>query len=262
MQTFSSLELDRQGVVATVTLARPEVHNAFNPTMIDELTTCFRALAEDPAVRVVVLTGAGRSFCAGADIHWMRESLAFSYEENVADAGRLASMYETVDGLPKPLIACVNGAAIGGGAGLVACCDVAIAVEQATFGFREVKLGILPAVIGRFVVPKIGASHARALFVSGARFDAARAAVIGLVHQVVPPPDLDAAVGAAVDEMLSSGPEAVARAKALIEALQALPVEERRGYTIAAIAAARMGAEGQAGFGAFLQKARPPWSVD
>ncbi len=260
MKAFSLLDVDVNSAVATVTLARPELHNAFNPAMIRELTACFGNLADDPRVRVVVLTGAGRSFCAGADLQWMRESRQYTYDENVADAGRLAAMYETINGLPKPLIGRVNGAAIGGGAGLVACCDVAIAVEQATFGFTEVKLGLLPAVIGRFVVPKIGTSHARALFVSGARFDAERAAAIGLVHQVVPGDALDAAVGAAVGEMLSTAPGAVAQAKALIEALDTLSHVEQRDYTVAAIAQARTGAEGQAGLRAFLEKERPPWS--
>ena len=260
MQSFALLRLERDGAVATVTLARPELHNAFNPAMIDELTACFSALAQDPDVRVVVLAGDGRSFCAGADIQWMRESLAYTREENLADADRLATMYETIDALPKPLIGRVNGAAIGGGAGLVACCNVAICVEQATFGFAEVKLGLVPAVITRFVVPKIGASHARALFLSGARFGAGRAAAIGLVHEVVPADGLDAAVSAAVAEMLSSGPEAIARAKALIAALDLLPEAERRAYTVAAIAEARLGEEGQAGLSAFLEKRRPPWS--
>jgi methylglutaconyl-CoA hydratase len=261
MAAFSLLRLDIDGAVATVTLNRPDVHNAFNPAMIGELTACFTMLAAEHGIRVVVLAAAGRSFCAGADLQWMRESLHWSYEENLADADRLAGMYEMLDRLPKPVIGRVNGAAIGGGAGLVACCDLVVAAEQATFGFTEVKLGLVPAVIGRFVVPKIGPSHARALFLAGARFGAPHAAAIGLVHQVVPTAELDQAVGAAVSEMLSSAPEAVARAKALVAAMDALPEEDRRAYTVAAIAKARTSAEGQAGLTAFLEKGRPPWSA-
>jgi methylglutaconyl-CoA hydratase len=259
-ESFEFLQVEIEKAVATVTLNRPELHNAFNQVMIAELTACFTALASDPGVRVVVLTGAGRSFCAGADLQWMRESLHWSYDENMADAQRLAEMYAAIDRLPKPLIGRVNGAAIGGGAGLVACCDCAIAVEGAIFGFSEVKLGLVPAVIGRFVVPKIGAGQARALFVSGGRFKAERALGIGLIHQVVPADQLDAVVVAAVDEMLSSGPEAVARAKKLIAALQTLPDEEQMPYTVRAIAEARTSEEGQAGLAAFLDKQRPPWN--
>lgn len=258
----SLLRLDYAGPVATVTLNRPELHNAFNAAMIAELAACFESLAADPDVRVVVLTGAGRSFCAGADLQWMRDSLAWSYDQNLEDADRLAAMYETVDRLPKPLIARVAGAAFGGGAGLLACCDLVIAADHATFGFTEVKLGLVPAVIGRFVISRIGASHARALFVGGARFDAQCAAAIGLVHHVVAAADLDAAVQAAVDEMLTSSPSAVAAVKSLIAAMDTLPAHQRRAYTVAAIAAARTSEEGQAGLTAFLEKTRPPWSPE
>ena len=257
--SFEFLQAKIEGAVATVTLNRPEVHNAFNPAMIAELTACFTTLADDPRVRVVVLSGSGHSFCAGADLQWMRDSLHWSYDENVADAQRLAEMYAMIDRLPKPLIGRIHGAAIGGGAGLVACCDLAIAVEGTSFGFSEVKLGLVPAVIGRFVVPKIGVSQARALFVSGARFKAERALAIGLVHQAVPPDQLDAAVASAVDEMLSCGPEAVARAKALVAALQTLPDDEQGPYTVGTIAEARTSAEAQAGLAAFLEKRPPPW---
>jgi len=259
MQAFSLLDVTRHAAVVTVTLARPEIHNAFNPAMIAELSACFEALAVDPEVRVVVLTGAGRSFCAGADLQWMRESLGWSYEKNEADAEQLSSMYETINSLPKPLIGRINGAALGGGAGLVACCDVAIAAEEATFGFTEVRVGLVPAVISRFVVPKIGASHARALFVSGARVDARRALAAGLIHDVAPRTELDAAVERAAREMIDGGPEAQARVKVLLDTLPALLPNEQRAFTVAAIAAARTGAEGQAGLTAFLEKRRPPW---
>lgn len=256
------IEVERSGAVATVRLARPELHNAFNPQMIAELTTCFQAFATDTSIRAVVLTGTGRSFCAGADVQWMQASLEFSYEENIADAERLATMYAAINDLPQPLIGRINGAAIGGGSGLVACCDVAIASDRAMFGFTEVRLGILPAVIACYVVPKIGASYARALFVTGARFDAARAASIGLVHQVVSPETLDTNVERTVADVLASSPTATLKAKALVDAMISLDPREREAYAVRAITGARMSAEGQAGLTAFLQKTRPPWSVE
>jgi methylglutaconyl-CoA hydratase len=189
----------------------------------------------------------------------MRSSLELSRDENITDAEHLASMYEAINTLPKPVIGRIAGAAIGGGVGLVACCDIAIAVEGARFGFSEVKLGIVPAVIARYVVPKIGASHARALFVSGRRFDAAHAQRIGLVHDVVSEAKLDAVVKQALDDLLSSGPAAVGRVKQLVQAVTTLPDEAARRYTIEAIADARTSAEGQEGLRAFLEKRKPAW---
>jgi methylglutaconyl-CoA hydratase len=206
-----------------------------------------------------VITGAGASFCAGGDVNWMRSSLDLSRDENIDDAKRLATMFDAINSLPKPVIGRINGAAIGGGAGLVACCDIAIAADGAKFGFSEVKLGIIPAVIARYVVPKIGASHARALFVSGRRFGAAYAQQIGLVHEVVPIDQLDTAVERAVSEVLTSGPEAIGRAKQLIEAAISLPRDEWECYTVEAIADARTSDEGQEGLRAFLEKRKPGW---
>lgn len=254
------LNLTRSGSVVTIALDRPEQHNAFNPQMIDELRLACEHIGRDTAVRVVVLTGAGRSFCAGADLEWMRSTLQLSHEENIADAERLAAMYEALDTLAKPVIGRVNGAAIGGGAGLVACCDIVVAAERVAFGFGEVKLGLIPALIARYVVPKIGAGHARALFVSGRRFDAGLAQRIGLVHDVVPVAKLDAVVQQAVDDVLSSGPEAIGRAKQLVRAAMSLPRDEWQRYTVEAIAEARTGAEAQEGLRAFLEKRRPSWA--
>jgi methylglutaconyl-CoA hydratase len=257
--TYQYLFLSHTGQVATVTLNRPDVHNAFNAELIVELTECFTQLADDASVRAVVLTGAGRSFCAGGDVNWMRASLDLSRDENMADAERLAAMFDSINSLPKPVIGRVNGAAVGGGGGLVACCDVAISSEKATFGFSEVKLGIVPGVIARYVVPKIGISHARALFVLGRRFDAAHAQRTGLVHEVVPAEQLDVAVEQAVAEVLTSGPQAIGRAKRLVEAVATLPHDETLRCTVEAIAAARTGDEGQEGLRAFLEKRKPGW---
>jgi len=258
---FHYLHLDTEGAVARVTLRRPEVHNAFNPDLINDLDACFRALSTDAALRVIVLTGDGPSFCAGADLSWMRASLDFTREENIADALRLATMYETINTCPQTLIGRINGAAMGGGAGLVAVCDLAIAVEGARFAFSEAKLGIAPAVISPFVVRKIGETHARALFTTAERFDARHALAIGLVHRVVPADELDAAVDAAVRQVLSSGPQAARACKELARIVGALSAEEAREWTAQTIAQLRVSSEGQEGIRAFLEKRRPAWSV-
>lgn len=255
------LAITRRGAVATVMLNRPELHNAFSAEMITELHEMFVQLAHDAEIRAVVLTGAGASFCAGGDIQWMRSSLALTRDENIADAERLAAMFDAINTLPKPVIGRINGAAIGGGAGLVACCDIVVAAESAKFGFAEVKLGILPAVIARYVVPKIGASHARALFVSGRRFDATHAQRIGLVHDVVPPGKLDQVVQQVIADVLTSGPQAIGRAKELVQAAITLPRDEFDRYTIEAIADVRTSAEGQEGLRAFLEKRKPGWAL-
>src|ERR687889_1439711 len=215
-----SLKATRRGPLATVTMNRPDSHNALNAALIEELTRCFEEISEDDGVRVVVLAGEGRSFCAGADIGYMREMATFSYEENLEDARRLAMMYWTIDECPKPLVARVQGAAMGGGAGLVAVADVVVADEETRFAFTEVRLGIAPATIAPFVVRKIGASHARSLFVTGERFDAERAREIGLVHQVVSGDELDMVVEEKVGEILRGGPVAQATIKALLRRLE------------------------------------------
>jgi methylglutaconyl-CoA hydratase len=258
MYRFITLAQERS--VATLTLARPELHNAFNAEMVAELHACLGALAGDEAVRAVVLTGAGPSFCAGADVHWMRASLDWTEEQNRADAEGLAAMLEVAWQMPKPLVGRVNGAAIGGGVGLVACCDIAVAVDTARFGFSEVKLGLIPAVIAQYVVPKIGVGQARALFVSGERFSAARAREIGLVHAVVGAGELEATVAALVEQLSSSGPAAVGAAKRLVDAIWTLDRDAARRYAVGAIAEARVGAEGQEGLRAFLEKRRPRWA--
>jgi methylglutaconyl-CoA hydratase len=259
---YTSITLSYDGPVAILTLARPDVHNAFNAAMIAELRECFTALATDSIARAVVLTGAGPSFCAGADLHWMRASLDWSREQNMADAEALAAMFEAAWHLPKPLIGRINGAAMGGGVGLVACCDIAVAVDSARFGFSEVKLGLIPAVIAQYVVPKIGVSHARALFVSGEPFSAQRAFEIGLVHAVASADELDATVGGLVGRLRSSGPQAIGAAKRLVDAVWSLERDAARRYVVAAIADARTAVEGQEGIRAFLEKRKPHWSLN
>jgi methylglutaconyl-CoA hydratase len=257
---YRFITLTQADAVATVTLARPDLHNAFNAEMIGELRNCFAVLADDPSVRAVVLAGAGPSFCAGGDLKWMQASLDWNQAQNQADAEALAEMFEAAWTLPRPLIGRIHGAAMGGGVGLVACCDLAVAADTARFGFSEVKLGLIPAVIAQYILPKIGVSQARALFVSGERFSAERAFEIGLVHVVTAPEDLDSTIASLVSRLLSSGPEAVGAAKRLVDAVWALERDAARRYVVEAIAAARTSDEGQEGLRAFLEKRKPRWA--
>ncbi|MEX2546170.1 MAG: enoyl-CoA hydratase-related protein [Chloroflexota bacterium] len=250
------------GVIARVSLSRPEVHNAFNADLIGELRHTFRKLADEPAsqLRIVVLSGAGPSFCAGADVTWMRASLGLSKEQNEQDAMVMAEMFDAIDRCPVPVIARVHGAALGGGMGLCAVSDLVIAEAGAKFGFTETRLGILPAVISPFVIAKIGETHARALFPTGKRFDATRALRIGLVHEVVEGTDaLDGAVTSAVDDVLAAGPTAARAAKAIVREVRGLPHESTRWHTARRIATQRTSSEGQEGLRAFLEKRDPAW---
>jgi len=259
---FEFLTIKRDGPVEYLTLNRPEVRNSFNEQVIRELTEWAveaRAAAARRDIRVVVLAGAGASFCAGADVAWMAKTAAYTEAENVRDATAMSSMFGALDELPVPLVGRVHGAALGGGAGLVAVCDMVVAADDALFGFTEVKLGILPAVISPFVLAKIGRSAARELFLTGARFPAARAREIGLVHTVVPADQLDAAVRRYVGDLLTAGPDAIAAAKALIPRVWTQSSELARPYTSRAIAERRVSPEGQEGLSAFLEKRKPSW---
>jgi len=244
---MGGLRAERDGHVLRVTLTKPERRNAFDAALIADLTDAFTEVGD---ARAVVLTGEGQSFCAGADVEWQRASIDLSLEENVEDAMRLFRMCETIDACPAPVVARVHGYTLGGGSGLVACADIAIAAPDAVFGFSEVKLGIIPAVISPFVLPKIGA-HARRYFLTGERFGAETALRIGLVHELSA--DLDTAVDAVVAELLTAGPEAVRAAKRLVR-------ERPQGEQTAQIAAGlRAGEEGQEGLLAFLEKRPAGW---
>jgi methylglutaconyl-CoA hydratase len=262
--TYQYLITSRDGAVEHLTLNRPEVRNAFNEHVIAEITAWAldareRALRHE--IRVVVLGGAGKVFCAGADASWMAKTAAYSETENLHDAAAASRMFATLNELPVAVIGRIQGAALGGGAGLAAICDVAIADDQAVFGFTEVLLGILPAVISPFVLAKIGRSAARELFLSGTRFTAARAREIGLIHGVVPTGELDATVSTYVQQFLAGGPEAIAAAKALIPTVWGLAVEDTTEATSAALAARRVSPEGQEGLRAFLEKRKPSWNA-
>jgi methylglutaconyl-CoA hydratase len=246
--TEAGLAVHRDGGVLRVTLARPERRNAFDAALIAALADAFADVGD---ARCVVLAGEGQSFCAGADVEWQRASIDLSFDENVEDAMRLYRMLEAVDACPAPVVARVQGFALGGGSGLVACCDIAVAAPDAVFGYSEVRLGIIPAVISPFVLPRIGPGAARRYFLTGERFDAETALRIGLVHEVAE--DLDGAVAAVVESLLQGGPEAVRAAKQLVR-------EHPTGEATAQIAAhRRTSEEGQDGLRAFLDKRRPAW---
>ena len=249
----------RDGCVEYVTLNRPEVRNAFDEVLIAELTAWARHASLDASLRVAVLGGAGKSFSAGADLAWMARMVTYSEDENRRDAAALAEMFASLDRLPMPLVGRIHGAALGGGTGLAAVCDVVVASDDAQFGFTEVKLGILPAVISPYCVAKIGLSAARHLMLTGARFSATLAKDLGLVHAVAPLADLDATVDAFVRELLTSAPGAVRAAKRLIGQVWGQRADEVVGLTTAAIAAQRVSPEGQDGLRAFLQKGKPSW---
>jgi methylglutaconyl-CoA hydratase len=243
-----TLAVRRGGPLLELTLARPERRNALDPALIAELTEAFSEVGD---ARAILLAGEGRSFCAGADVEWMRASKELSFEENTADALRMHRLLETLDGCPAPVVARVQGHALGGACGLLACCDVVLAATDAEFAFSEVKLGIVPAVISPFVLARIGSGAARRLFVTGERFGAETALRIGLVHEVVP--DLDQAVERTLEELLAAGPEAARAAKEL--ARKPLTAEE----TAHRLAERRTSAEGQEGLSAFLDERPPAW---
>jgi methylglutaconyl-CoA hydratase len=253
------LEVEREGPVARVWLNRPEVRNAFDGLMVTELRKTLFDFGTQDEVRVIVLGGRGPSFCAGGDLAWMKAAAHFSRDENLGDAQALADLFFTVYNSPKPVVARVHGAALGGGAGLVAACDIPVAALGTQFGFTEVRLGIIPAVISPYVVAKIGESAARELFLTGERFEAVRASEIGLVRAAVPPEDLDAAVDGRVRELLLAGPRAIAEAKALIREVAWKRVEDVQRYTVERLADLRVSPEGQEGIKAFLEKRKPGW---
>ena len=245
---MSGLRIERGGPLLRVAMARPERRNAFDASLIDELGAAFADVGD---ARVVLLTGDGSSFSAGADVEWMRSSVDLSFDENVADALRLRAMLDAIDSCPAPVVARVQGHALGGGCGLVACCDIVVAEPSALFAFSEVKLGIVPAVISPFALAKIGTSAARRWFVTGERFSAEVALRIGLIHEIAD--DLDAAIESVLGELLSAGPDAARAAKELARAPQSAEDTAHR------IATHRTSAEGQEGLRAFLEKRKPNW---
>jgi methylglutaconyl-CoA hydratase len=261
MNDLTCLREQRPNGVVWLTLNRPEIHNAFDDRQIAELTSALADLAADDNVRAVVLTGAGKSFSAGADLNWMRRTSTYGEDENLRDAKALAALMQALNELPKPTVVRVNGAALGGGTGLVACCDVAVASETALFGTTEVRLGIMPAVIGPYMIAAIGARQARRLMLTGERITAQDAARIGLVHEVVAPDQLDAAVERIVSDLLKGGPGALAASKRLVNNLAGRAIDQGMiDDTARRIAALRATTEAREGLAAFLEKRKPGWT--
>lgn len=260
MKTFQTLEIEIDGAVATVWMNRANAHNAFNEILIDELTRTYENLGADTTVRVVVLAGRGKSFSAGADLEWMKRAAGYSSEENRRDARTLAKMYATIERLPKPTIARVHGAALGGGVGLTAVCDIAIASTSASFATTEAKLGIIPAVISPYVIAAIGSRQARRYFLTGERFDVEEARRIGLVHVVCDPQALDKNIAGAAETLIANSPMAQSAAKELIFCVADHPIDDVLiEDTAQRIAKARATAEAKEGIAAFLEKRKPRW---
>ena len=251
--------LEKKDGLTLVTLNRPELHNAFNETMIGELANLFGELSSDPETRVILLNGAGKSFCAGADLNWMKEMASYTQEENLADAKRLHDMLESIDQCAKPVVAHVHGAALGGGTGLISVCDMVFAHEDSKFGFTEVKLGLIPAVISPFVIRKIGEANAREFFLTGERFSAPVAREMGLIQGVGTPDEIQAVLKEKIKQLKGSAPGAQAAAKELIRGVLAADPKKVGEYTSGQIAERRASAEGKEGMSSFLEKRKPSW---
>jgi methylglutaconyl-CoA hydratase len=257
--TYTTFRLENKGPVARITLDRPSVKNAFDDVLIRELTDALDVIAKDTTVRVMVLTGAGDVFSAGADLNWMKKVSKYTYDENVQDAMVFAKMLEALYRLPKPTIARVNGACMGGGVGLVSACDVAVSMSDATFALREILLGIAPAAISPYVLRKIGAMQAHDYFLTGRTFSAERAVEIGLINEVAEIADLDLATEKWVHRFLKAGPKAIAATKHLIDRVSWSHIEQVQELTARTIAGLRGSDEGQEGFAAFFEKRKPGW---
>ena len=259
---FETLVLSFDGPVAKITLNRPEVHNAFNSQMFADLDRAFDAVAENEAARVAILTGAGKSFCAGADLNWMKKVKDMTFEESVEDSLVLSELLYKMYSFRKPTIARVNGAAIGGGTGFICVCDIGVASDRAKFSFSEVKLGLVPACISPYAVKRIGESRARRFFLSGERLSAEQARDAGLVNFVVQPDELDSFIDGLVEQLVTSGPYALSACKRLIEGVSSMGLEEAKRFTAEVLADLRKGPEGQEGMAAFLEKRKPRWLLN
>jgi len=260
--SHGTVRLTRDGVVARVALNRPDIRNAFNDQMLEDLREIFAALRTDDSVRAVVLTGEGKAFCAGGDLHWMKRVVEHTYNESYEDSLNLANMLREVYACPKPVIGRINGVAVGGGTGLVAVCDIAIASQDAVFAFTETKLGLTPAAISPYLLKRMGEKNVREYFLTGERFSADRAAEMGLVNAAVAADQLDAAVDAKLELILTGGPNALAVTKELISGIAERSIADNGPYTAEVITKLRMSDEGQEGMKSFLEKRKPRWVAD
>ena len=257
---YKTLEIHKEKDVVTVHLNRPEVHNAMNEKLMKELTSCFKELSSDDAVRIIILTGNGKSFCAGADLNWMKSMAKYSKEENIQDSRLLLDLYETIYSCPKPVIGRINGHAFGGGIGLVAVCDITIAPPGLKFSFSETNLGIIPSIISTYIVRRIGLSNMRRLFITGERFISEYAKEIDLIDYIVPAENLDEEIQKYTKWLHSSGPNSISEIKKLVCKCQKMDVEEYKKFTVEKIAELRISDEGQEGIAAFLEKRKSKWS--
>jgi len=259
MSEYSTIKFDLDNQVARITFCRPEIHNAFNSDMIRELIDVFNNMRDNKNIRVIVMTGEGKSYCAGADLNWMRAVRDYSYEQNLKESLELAALFRLIYEFPRPVIGRINGAAIGGGTGFVAVTDIAIASDTAIFSFSEVKIGVVPACISPYVVKRVGEGRAREFFLTGERLTTARALEAGLVNQSVPPDELDSAVDKMIKQILTSGPDAIGVCKELLHNIANQNMDEAEKYTAEVIANLRKSPEGQEGMDAFLNKRKPKW---
>ena len=258
---YETIKIKEEGKTATIILNRPEVHNAMNEKLMRELTSCFKDLSKNENIRIIILTGEGKSFCAGADLNWMKKMVNYSREENIEDSQLLTDLYESIYNCPKPVLARVNGHAFGGGIGLFAACDIVIAVQGCKFAFSEVKLGIIPAVISTYVGRRMNISTMRRLFLTGERFDSDYAKEIGLVDYVTTKEEIDDTIKKYVDLLFSSGPNAIKEVKILLDKYEKMSIEDYKKFTIEKISELRVSKEGQEGINAFLEKRKSNWSV-
>ncbi len=256
---YQTILFQPQGEVLHIYFNRPQVHNAFNATMIAELDEALTRANQDKSLRVIVLSGQGKSFCAGADLNWMKEIIHYSFQQNLEESLQLAEVLYKLYDLPKPTVAMVNGTAIGGGTGFISACDIAVASEGAKFGLSEVKIGLVPAAISPYVIRRIGEAKAREYFLTGKRISAVKAREIGLINEVVPKDNLREKVNEIIKLLLSSGPEALASCKLLIQKVPQMSFEEAKNFTAQMIAQLRVSPEGQEGMSAFLEKRKPRW---
>jgi len=262
VKSYSTLKYRMADNVARIDFCRPDVHNAFNDTVIYEMTDLFRELEREKELRAIVLSGEGKSFCAGADLNWMKRVITQSFDENLKESNALAELFALIYNFRCPVIGKINGAAIGGGVGFVAVCDIAIAAESAKFSFSEVKIGLVPACIGPYVVKKIGEGKAREFFITGERMNAEKAFQVGLVNRFVSDDKLEEAVNDLLVMIKSSGPAAMAVAKRLVSSVPRMTEKEYKPFTAEMIARLRISVEGQEGMNAFLDKRKPKWTVE
>jgi methylglutaconyl-CoA hydratase len=256
---YELIDVLKDNDISTVMLNRAEVHNAMNERLIKEITTCFKELANDEKTKVIVLTGKGESFCAGADLNWMKSMVMYSKEENIRDSRLLLDMYETIYSCPKPVIGKINGHAFGGGVGLIAVCDINIATIGSKFAFSEAKLGLIPSVISTYVARRIGLSNMKRLFITGERFSCEYAKEIGLIDFVTEKDDFNSMVERYVDQLKSSSPKAIKEIKNLVNNYKKMDIEKYKEFTVEKISELRVSEEGQEGMNAFLEKRRPKW---